>query len=1027
MSFWNFFNRGREFKPTDTLPFISSPTGEKAIELRRLDIEVVITGLYSETQQTMVFHNPNSRDLETELCFPLPDGAAVCAYALDVDGQLVEGVIVAKEKARQILDAEVRKGADPGLIEQAKGNVYRTRIYPIPAGGTRTVRLAYISDLAVHDNDAYYHLPLSHAAQVDEVKLRVDVIQNPVQPEIGGFGNLSFNQWDERWSATASLSTANIVEDLVVRLPQLPAHFVSVEHYGEQTYFNVSTRLKEGAEDWLPKHLAIAWDASGSRQNIDKDIELLRALAVKWPQVRLDLLVFRDAAEDELRNFNSFHSLIDFLQSIAYDGATDINALDFHAYDHDDIEVWLLFSDGLHSFEKRLPADFDKALLCINSQAQCNSALLSYLASRHSKGLYINLVRTPIEQAVADIASLNNTLEISRLSGCEDIEVKKGNGRLSILGRLKEECGQICLQASGQAEIKLEIVAAQAGSSRNIARAWAGQKTQQLALDDEQAEHMLALSREFGLVTPGTSLLVLETLEQYLEYDIEPPPSRAEIHRKFMLQRRRQLLSEEERKTTQLSTVLTWWQERINWWQSDFKEAYVAVKKQPDIVVSSPSMAMSQPAAMSCMDLCDSMELDEDMTLGATACAAGGTEDCLDGDSGPAVASIKVQAWSPQTPYLTGMRQASAEDVYQAYLQERPKYQQSPSFFLDCGDYLFSLGQGALAKRVLSNLLEMQVADVALLRVYGWRLQQGGELDLAIRIFEQIRQQRDDEPQSHRDLALALSDRWQLSGNKQDAIRAMHLLYDVITRSWQRFPQIELIALMELNRLIKLTEDKAIEVPERIDPRLIRHLDLDVRISMSWDADLTDVDLHVFEPDGGHAYYGHNRTLMGGLVSLDFTQGYGPEEYILRQAMPGTYLIKAHYYGSHQQTLCGPCTISATIFTNYGRPQEQRQVMTLRLEKASDQHLVGEITIDGSAWESVAEAGAGSLDKFKDLHKGMDIDAVKAVLGAADDISGSDIIILKYTSAARQQVELHFKPKLIAVKLLQQGATVDLI
>ncbi len=31
-------------------------------------------------------------------------------------------------------------------------------------------------------------------------------------------------------------------------------------------------------------------------------------------------------------------------------------------------------------------------------------------------------------------------------------------------------------------------------------------------------------------------------------------------------------------------------------------------------------------------------------------------------------------------------------------------------------------------------------------------------------------------------------------------------------------------------------------------------LDLDVCISMSWDADLTDVDLHVFEPPSEHAY-----------------------------------------------------------------------------------------------------------------------------------------------------------------------------
>ena len=44
---------------------------------------------------------------------------------------------------------------------------------------------------------------------------------------------------------------------------------------------------------------------------------------------------------------------------------------------------------------------------------------------------------------------------------------------------------------------------------------------------------------------------------------------------------------------------------------------------------------------------------------------------------------------------------------------------------------------------------------------------------------------------------------------------------------------------------------------------------------MTWDADLTDMDLHVIEPSGEEAYYSHNRTRIGGMVSRDFTAGYG--------------------------------------------------------------------------------------------------------------------------------------------------------
>ena len=70
-----------------------------------------------------------------------------------------------------------------------------------------------------------------------------------------------------------------------------------------------------------------------------------------------------------------------------------------------------------------------------------------------------------------------------------------------------------------------------------------------------------------------------------------------------------------------------------------------------------------------------------------------------------------------------------------------------------------------------------------------------------------------------------------------------------------------------------------------LDKRLIKPIDCDMRITMTWDADNTDIDLHVIEPSGERAFYGHNRTTIGGRVSRDFTQGYGPEEYMLRKAM----------------------------------------------------------------------------------------------------------------------------------------------
>ena len=84
---------------------------------------------------------------------------------------------------------------------------------------------------------------------------------------------------------------------------------------------------------------------------------------------------------------------------------------------------------------------------------------------------------------------------------------------------------------------------------------------------------------------------------------------------------------------------------------------------------------------------------------------------------------------------------------------------------------------------------------------------------------------------------------------------------------------------------------------------------------------------------------------MGGHISRDFTQGYGPEEYVVRRGMSGTYHIQADYYGSSQQTMIGPATFLATVFTNFGRPDEGRRTLTVRIVEVKDVIDVGEVTL----------------------------------------------------------------------------------
>jgi YD repeat-containing protein len=158
--------------------------------------------------------NPNARVLEGDLEFPLPDGATVCGFGLDVAGRIVDGVVVSKDRARVILETEIRRGVDPGLVEQVRGNVHRARIYPIPARGTRTVRLRWVSDLTTRGQEAAYHLPLPYDRPIGHVAMRLEVVQAPVAPEVdGGFGNLTPRRWEDRWVAEPSKFLAATARD----------------------------------------------------------------------------------------------------------------------------------------------------------------------------------------------------------------------------------------------------------------------------------------------------------------------------------------------------------------------------------------------------------------------------------------------------------------------------------------------------------------------------------------------------------------------------------------------------------------------------------------------------------------------------------------------------------------------------------------------------------------------------------------------------------------------------------------------
>ena len=147
---------------------VSSPSvqmtiqkGEQPIQLQHLSINTDISGGMAQTRVNMVFFNPNKRNLEGELQFPLLEGQEIIAFSLDIDGVMRAAVPVEKVKGRQVFEDIERKSADPALLEKTQGNNFKLRVYPINSMGTRTVELTYIEPLTHSNGELLYRLPLA--------------------------------------------------------------------------------------------------------------------------------------------------------------------------------------------------------------------------------------------------------------------------------------------------------------------------------------------------------------------------------------------------------------------------------------------------------------------------------------------------------------------------------------------------------------------------------------------------------------------------------------------------------------------------------------------------------------------------------------------------------------------------------------------------------------------------------------------------------------------------------------------------
>lgn len=283
--------------------------------------------------------------------------------------------------------------------------------------------------------------------------------------------------WNHVWVSEAKLQPGIGVQDLLISLPDLPDTLKMVEQTEDgNSFFCISSivdPMTQKQNDWQPERLALAWDASGSRTEIDRDLQLLEMLFTRLQTCTVDVVVFRNQPAKQISTFTlkkgDSTKLTAFLRSLPCDGATNLSALDLSTGPVTKIDAWLLFSDGLDTVYQSLPVYAEIPVIPVVSQTIRNRALLDYLAEE-TGGTVIDLNRIEIERACDTLCFPEVKPKVNTKVGCHDVHVVQHNNRLLVSGAIDSEHAEVQIKLADAAVRNFQISRQDSGVGEILAR-----------------------------------------------------------------------------------------------------------------------------------------------------------------------------------------------------------------------------------------------------------------------------------------------------------------------------------------------------------------------------------------------------------------------------------------------------------------------------------------------------------------------------------------------------------------------------
>jgi TonB-dependent SusC/RagA subfamily outer membrane receptor len=556
---------------------------DSKMKLKTAYINITTDGITATTFIELEFFNPNNVEIEGLLRFQLAQEQIVTTFQLDLNGQYRDGSIEEKWKATNAYNRVVGKRIDPALLTKEYENNYNLRIYPIAAKHSRKVTITLQQLLKSKQQAFHYSLPLiiTDTASLISVHVTSTTLNAVPRFSSGLLHRETFSKHNTFYKFAASFPDKSLNAPVQFELEQRLNPFICTKQSGGINYFAIRYQPKVDSFYQLhPKRITVFWDVSGTGgyRNTEKEISFLKQYINTHKTEQVTFITFNHTTLDTLQlrmADGGGGRLTEYVRSIHYEGGTRFAKLNFSTVKADAVFV---FSDGKSSIGYKQPITGKLPVFTISTSTVVDSFFLKRM-SFGSGGSYIPLQKMSIAAAIAQ-CSKAETYMMDLLSSGKSIFESSLNLKLNkpvlIFGTSKaiKDTITILYGNSGTIAAKEQLIIDYSNSCTGSAIDRLNMlESYQAITANYNWNDILDFGLREKVVTPFTAYIVLERIEDYIQYNITPPKELEEECRKrgYVKKDTRQQRMEMQKKSPdeQLRKVVNIYNKRIQLWDKN--------------------------------------------------------------------------------------------------------------------------------------------------------------------------------------------------------------------------------------------------------------------------------------------------------------------------------------------------------------------------------------------------------------------------------------------------------------------------